>query len=44
MAIPWLLMGLSNYYFDECNVNTNSFSRAYVFSIEIMMTIGFGAK
>jgi hypothetical protein len=43
MALPWLFLGLSDYYYDECHVDTNTFARAYVFSLEIMMTIGFGA-
>lgn len=44
MSIPWYILGLSNHYYDRCNVDTTSFSKAYVFSLEIMMTIGFGAK
>lgn len=43
MAVPWLLLGRSDYYFNECYVDTNNFAKAYVFSLEIMMTIGFGA-
>lgn len=44
MSIPWYIMGLSDYYYDHCDIDTNNFSKAYVFSLEIMMTIGFGAK
>lgn len=43
-AIPWAIMGQIKSYEDECNVDTTTYDKAYIFSLEIIMTIGFGAK
>lgn len=43
-AIPWYIMGQYDSYQDECSVETTGFQRAFIFSSQVIMTIGFGTK
>ena len=43
-AIPWAIMGQIDSYVDDCNVETTTYDKAYIFSLEVVMTIGFGTK
>lgn len=39
-AIPWYLMGQNEYYREDCSVETTGFQRAFIFSSQVIMTIG----
>jgi hypothetical protein len=43
-ALPWYAMGQYKSYQEECSVETTGYQRAFIFSSQIIMTIGFGTK
>ena len=43
-ALPWYAMGRNEYYREDCSVETTGFQRAFIFSSQVIMTIGFGTK
>lgn len=43
-AVPWYIMGQYESYREECSVETTGFQRAFIFSSQVIMTIGFGTK
>lgn len=43
-AIPWWLMNDNSYYHDICGCEFNTYLDAFAFTVEIIMTLGLGAK
>ena len=43
-ALPWYAMGQNKSYQEDCSVETTGFQRAFIFSSQVIMTIGFGTK
>lgn len=43
-AVPWYAMGRSKSYQEDCAIETTNFQKAFIFSSQIIMTIGFGTK